>query len=95
MRRYPLPDVGLNATLWRVTPYQLFLLVILIVWPFGIIGLLFLMARLERFVERTGAETPEEAGLEPVSGRSTEREVRIVFGDKVVGESEQQHGAAS
>jgi hypothetical protein len=79
-----------------VTPYQLLLLVILILWPFGIIGLLFLMARLEHFVERTGAETPEEAGLEPVSGRSSEREVRIVFGDKVVGETEQQqHGAAS
>jgi hypothetical protein len=79
-----------------MTPYQLFLLAILIVWPFGIIGLLFMMARLERFVERTGAETPAEAGLEPVAGRSTEREVRIVFGDKVVGESEQhQHGAAS
>jgi hypothetical protein len=78
-----------------VTPYQLFLLVILILWPFGIIGLLFMMARLERFVERTGAETPVEAGLEPVKGRSTEREVRIVFGDKVVGEPEQRHGAAS
>jgi hypothetical protein len=78
-----------------VTPYQLFLLVILILWPFGTIGLLFLMARLERYVERTGAETPAEAGLEPVAGRSTEREVRIVFGDKVIGEPEQHHGAAS
>jgi hypothetical protein len=78
-----------------VTPYQLFLLVILVLWPFGIMGLLFLMARMERFVDRTGAETPEEAGLEPVAGQSTEREVRIVFGDQVVGESKQQHGAAS
>jgi hypothetical protein len=78
-----------------VTPYQLFLLAILIVWPFGIIGLLFLMSRLERYVERTGADTPEEAGLEPVSGESPEREVRIVFGDQVVGESGQHHGAAS
>jgi hypothetical protein len=78
-----------------VTPYQLFLLAILIVWPFGIIGLLFMMARLERYVERTGAETPSEAGLEPVSGRSPDREVRIVFGDKVVGDPEQHHGAAS
>jgi hypothetical protein len=89
------PDGGLNATLGRVTPYQLFLLVILILWPFGTIGLLFLMARLERYVARTAAETPAEAGLEPVAGRSTEREVRIVFGDKVIGESEQHHGAAS
>lgn len=88
-------DPDLNATLGRVTPYQLFLLVILILWPFGTIGLLFLMARLERYVERTGADTPAEAGLEPVRGRSTEREVRIVFGDKVVGEPEQHHGAAS
>ncbi|MDP9235681.1 MAG: hypothetical protein M3P01_14175 [Actinomycetota bacterium] len=78
-----------------MTPYQLFLLVILILWPFGTIGLLFLMARLERYVARTTAETPAEAGLEPVAGRSTEREVRIVFGDKVIGESEQHHGAAS
>ena len=78
-----------------MTPYQSLLLAILIVWPFGIIGLLFLMARMERFVDRTGAETPEEAGLEPVAGESTDREVRIVFGDQVVGESEQHHGAAS
>jgi hypothetical protein len=78
-----------------VTPYQLFLLAVLIVWPFGIIGLLFLMSRLERYVERTDAETPEEAGLEPVAGQTPEREVRIVFGDQVIGESEQQHGAAS
>ena len=78
-----------------MTPYQLFLLAILIVWPFGIIGLLFMMARLERYVERTGAETPSEAGLEPVSGRSPDREVRIVFGDQVVGEPEKHHGAAS
>lgn len=78
-----------------MTPYQLFLLAILIVWPFGIIGVLFLMARLERYVERSDAETPQEAGLEPVSGESPDREVRIVFGDQVVGESEQHHGAAS
>ena len=78
-----------------MTPYQLFLLAILIVWPFGIIGLLFLMARMERYVERTAADTPEEAGLEPVRGESTDKEVRIVFGDKVIGEPEQHHGAAS
>jgi hypothetical protein len=78
-----------------MTPYQLFLLVILILWPVAIMGLLFLMSRLERFVERTDAETPAEAGLEPVAGQSPEREVRIVFGDKVVGDPGEQHGAAS
>ncbi|MDP9224723.1 MAG: hypothetical protein M3P18_12890 [Actinomycetota bacterium] len=78
-----------------MTAYQLFLLAVLILWPFGIIGLLFLMSRLERFVERTDAETPAEAGLEPVAGRTTDREVKIVFGDKVVAEPEQHHGAAS
>lgn len=78
-----------------MTAYQLFLLAVLILWPFGIIGLLFLMSRLERFVERTDAETPAEAGLEPVAGHTTDREVKIVFGDKVVAEPEQHHGAAS
>jgi hypothetical protein len=78
-----------------VTAYQLFLLAVLILWPFGIIGLLFLMSRLERFVERTDAETPKQAGLEPVAGPTPEREVKIVFGDQVVAESERHHGAAS
>jgi hypothetical protein len=36
------------------------------------------------------AATPEEAGLEPVAGE--EREVRIVFGDQVVGEPESETG---
>lgn len=45
------------------------------------------MSRLEDYVKRSGAETPEEAGLEPVEGRPEEKEVTIVFGDKVVGGS--------
>jgi len=70
-----------------VTPYQLFLLVVLVSWPIVIFGMLFLMHRLENYVNRLDAETPEEAGLEPVSGRAEEREVRIRFGDQIVGES--------
>ena len=69
-----------------MTPYQLFLLAVLILWPFMIIGLLFLMSKLEQYVNRLDADTPKEAGLEPVAGRSEEREVKIVFGDQVVGE---------
>jgi hypothetical protein len=68
-----------------MTPYQLFLLAVLIMWPFFILGLLFLMSRLEGHVDRSAAETPEEAGLEPVAGTSVEKEVTIVFGDKVIG----------
>lgn len=67
-----------------LTNYQLLLIVILIVWPLAIMALLFLMSRLEDYVNRSEAETPEEAGLEPVRGKP-EREVRIVFGDRVVG----------
>ena len=66
--------------------YQVFLLGVLIIWPFVILGLLFLMNKLEVFVARSDAETPAEAGLEPVSGGGEEREVKIVFGDQVVGE---------
>lgn len=71
-----------------MTGYQLFLLCVLILWPLAIMGLLFLMSRLERYESRAGASTPEEAGLEPVTGSAPEREVRIVFGDKVIGEPE-------
>ena len=70
------------------TPYQVFLLGVLILWPLVITGTLFLMGRLEKYVERVAADTPEEAGLEPVEGSPREREVRIVFGDEVVGEHE-------
>lgn len=70
------------------TPYQIFLLAVLVVWPLVITGTLFFMGRLERFVGRLEAETPEEAGLEPVMGSSEDREVRIVFGDRVIGEPE-------
>ena len=69
-----------------MTRYQLTLLVVLAAWPFVILGLLFLMSRLETYVKRIDAHTPEEAGLEPVSGTTGEREVQIVLGDKVIGE---------
>jgi hypothetical protein len=71
-----------------MTAYQLFLLVVLVLWPPAIMGLLFLMARLERFESRIGASTPEEAGLEPVAGEAPEREVRIRFGEHIIGEPE-------
>jgi hypothetical protein len=67
-----------------VTPYQVFLLVVLLTWPFVIMGLLFLMSRLESYVQRLDAGTPEEAGLEPVAGSPPEKEVTIVFGGRVV-----------
>jgi hypothetical protein len=54
----------------------------------AIIGLLFLMSKLESYVNRSEAATPEEAGLEPVTGSTGDREVRIVFGDQVVGDSD-------
>jgi hypothetical protein len=71
-----------------VTAYQVFLVCVLVAWPFVILGLLFLMSRLERYERRVDAPTPEEAGLEPVRGAPPEREVRIVFGDEVVGRPE-------
>ena len=70
-----------------MTRYQIILLVVLAVWPFAILGLLFLMSRLETYVKKIDAQTPEEAGLEPVSGTSGEREVQIFVGDRPVGES--------
>ena len=69
-----------------MTAYQVFLLVVLVLWPVVIFGMLFLMNRLENYVNRLNADTPEEAGLEPVSGSTGEREVRIRFGDQIVGE---------
>lgn len=71
-----------------LTSYQLLLIGILIMWPIAITALLFVMTRLENYVNRSEADTPQQAGLEPVSGRSVDREVKIVFGDKVVGRSE-------
>ncbi len=71
-----------------MTLYQLFLLAILILWPGVIFGLLMLMSRLENFVKRSDAGTPEEAGIEPVSGSATDPEVKIVFGDTVVGDGD-------
>lgn len=69
-----------------LTPYQFFLLAVLIVWPIAIGGILYFMNRLESYVQRLDADTPEEAGLEPVEGAAEDREVRVVFGDRVVGE---------
>jgi hypothetical protein len=69
-----------------MTPYQWFLLAVLVTWPLAIVGLLFLMSKLETYVERQTADTPEEAGLTPVEGETSEREVTIVFGEQVVGE---------
>ncbi|MGH2702036.1 MAG: hypothetical protein ACRDJB_01605 [Actinomycetota bacterium] len=73
-----------------MTAYQLFLLLVIIIWPFLIGGMLFAMSRIENWIERVDAATPEEAGLEPVSGG--EKEVRIVFGDRVVGEPADDDG---
>lgn len=71
--------------MFGLTSYQIFLIVTMITWPFVIVALLFFMGKIEAYVNRVDAETPEEAGLEPVLGRPEEREVRIVLGDKVVG----------
>ena len=72
----------------EITPYQVFLGVVMLLWPIAIVGLLYLMSKLERYVNRLDADTPEEAGLEPVEGHSTDKEVKIVFGGKVVGNSD-------
>lgn len=71
-----------------MTAYQAFLLGVIIAWPLVIAGILFLMNRLERYVQKMDARTPEEAGLEPVAGSPQDREVKVVFGDRIVGESE-------
>lgn len=71
-----------------MTLYQVFLLAVLIAWPLTILGVLFLMSKLEDYVNRLDASDPSKAGLEPVEGTGREREVRVVFGDEVVGESD-------
>lgn len=71
-----------------MTRYQLFLLGVLVAWPLMIMGALFLMSRIEQRLARSDAGTPEQAGLEPVSGDPDDKEVTIVFGDKVVGGSD-------
>lgn len=78
-----------------MTTYQVFLLVVLVSWPIVIFGVLFLMSRLENYVNKVNADTPEEAGLEPVEGRSEEREVRIRFGDQIVGEKKDEERATA
>jgi hypothetical protein len=67
-----------------MTAYQLLLLAVVVLWPVAIIGLLFLMSRLESYVKRLDASTPEEAGLEPIGESEPEREVKIVLGDQVI-----------
>jgi hypothetical protein len=74
----------------QMNGYQVFLLLVIIIWPLAIGALLFAMSRIENWIERMDAATPEEAGLEPVAGE--EREVRIVFGDRVVGENDSETG---
>jgi hypothetical protein len=64
--------------------YQILLLVILLAWPLVIFGILYMMGKLEDWVGRVDAESPEEAGLEPVAGSSPEKEVQIIFGDEIV-----------
>ncbi len=71
-----------------LTPYQLILMIVLILWPLAIFALLFLMHRLEEYVDRPEAHSPEEAGLEPVEGEAPEKEVKVIVGDRVVGEPE-------
>jgi hypothetical protein len=72
----------------EISGYQIFLLIVLIAWPFVIGGMLFAMSRVQDNIERSDATTPEEAGLEPVTGKAPDREVTIVFGDEVVSSSE-------
>ena len=71
-----------------MTAYQILLLILLVAWPLTIAALLYVMQRLERYVARLDAQTPEEAGLEPVIGHADDREVKIVFDEHVVGEPE-------
>ena len=74
-----------------MTSYQAFLIAVLLLWPVVIFGLLYLMHRLENYVNREEAGTPAEAGLEPVAGRD-EKEVKIRFGDRIIGEPAQETG---
>ncbi|MDQ4142347.1 MAG: hypothetical protein M3198_01150 [Actinomycetota bacterium] len=71
-----------------ITAYQIFLGAVLILWPVAIVGLLYLMSKLENYVNKMDADTPEEAGLEPVEGSPPDKEVKIVFGGTVIGDSD-------
>ena len=68
-----------------MTGYRIFLLVILLLWPLVIMGVLFLMSRLENYVNHSDASSPQEAGLDPVQGTAEDKEVRIRFGDQIIG----------
>ena len=72
----------------EITTYQVFLGIVLVLWPVAIVGLLWLMSKLETYVNRLDADTPEEAGIEPVAGEAPDKEVKIVFGGEVIGESD-------
>lgn len=71
-----------------MTPYQLLLLVVLVTWPLVIACLLVLMSRLESYVARANGATSEEPA-------APEREVKIVFGDTVVGVPDGNHNRAT
>lgn len=43
--------------------YRVFLGLVLVTWPLVIVGLLFFMGKLENYVNRLDADTPEEAGV--------------------------------
>lgn len=73
-----------------MTPYQILLLVLLVAWPLTIAGVLYVMQRLERYVARLDAQTPEEAGLEPIEGETGDREVKVVFDERPVPEPEHE-----
>jgi hypothetical protein len=73
---------------FRLTGYQLFLICLFVSWPVLIGAALLFMGRLERLVGKAEASTPEEAGLE---NGTSEKEVKIVFGDQIVGEPEPRH----
>lgn len=71
-----------------LTAYRIFLGAVLVLWPFVLIVFLYFMSKLESYVNKLDADTPAEAGLEPVEGSPPDKEVKIVFGGKVVGDSD-------
>ena len=72
----------------EISGYQVFLGAVMLLWPLAIVALLYFMGKLEGYVNRLDADTPEEADLEPVEGSAPDKEVKIVFGGKVVGDSD-------
>jgi hypothetical protein len=74
-----------------MTPYQLLLLCVLMAWPIAIGCLLVLMGRLEDYVARVNGDSPDQTA----SVGAPEREVKIVFGDTVIGEANGDHSRAT